>query len=240
MVSTLSSQPKLIQLKGNFTTRIYFENDDFLLADKPAGIPVHETKDPNRLDFTRLLANHLQLPELRTINRLDLGTSGLVLLGKNKTKNLELDLLLKEAEKTYVFICEGVPNWKEHRMECFIKDGNKQVNIVRSGGKKAITEFTIFVSEQKNNLSFGTAKILTGRRHQIRVMLSALGFPIVGDQVYGKKENRESRMYLHAFRFSFTDFNGQNHMVKTEIPGDWLKRLPSITNSKFFANEIMI
>lgn len=236
MVSTLSSLPKPIQLKGNFTTRIYFENEDFLLADKPEGIPVHETKDPNRLDFTRLLANHLHLPELRTINRLDLGTSGLVLLGKNKTKNLDLDNLLKEAEKKYIFICEGIPLWKEQRMECFIKDGNKQVNIVRSGGKKAITEFNILESDKKNNISFGLAKILTGRRHQIRVMLSNLGFPILGDQVYGKKESRERRMYLHAFRFSFTDFSGRKHMVETEVPADWMNRMPSITDAKIQSN----
>lgn len=233
----LTSPPKLIPLKGNFTTRVYFECEDFLLADKPEGIPVHETKDPNRMDFTRLLANHLQIPELRTINRLDLGTSGIVFLGKNKTKNLELDQILKEAEKTYLFLCEGIPDWEKHRMECFLKDGNKQVSIVRSGGKKAITEFTILETNPKEKISFGLAKILTGRRHQIRVMLSSLGFPILGDKVYGKKESSEKRMYLHAFRFSFTDLEGQKHMVETELPIAFSKRMPTVTNFNFRETE---
>ncbi|MCW7503625.1 RluA family pseudouridine synthase [Leptospira paudalimensis] len=228
----MNSPPNFILLGNQYTTRILFECEDFLLAEKPEGIPVHETKDPNRLDFTRLLANHLQIPELRTVNRLDLGTSGIVLLGKNKDKNLELDQLLKNAEKTYIFLSDGIPNWKEHRMECFIKDGNKQVSIVRSGGKKAITEFTILESDEKKNISFGLAKILTGRRHQIRVMLSSLGFPVLGDTLYGKKEKGEKRMYLHSFRFSFTDLQGQNHMVETGIPSDWMGRMPSISKSQ--------
>ncbi|WP_108958477.1 RluA family pseudouridine synthase [Leptospira ellinghausenii] len=235
----MNSPPNFIPLGNQYTTRILFECEDFLLAEKPEGIPVHETKDPNRLDFTRLLANHLQIPELRTVNRLDLGTSGIVLLGKNKDKNLELDQLLKSAEKTYIFLCDGIPIKKEYRMECFIKDGNKQVSIVRSGGKKAITEFTILDSDEKMNVSFGLAKILTGRRHQIRVMLSSLGFPVLGDTLYGKKEKGEKRMYLHAYRFSFTDLQGQNHMVETGLPSDWIVRMPSISKSQIpSANQI--
>lgn len=232
MVFGLNFLPNVIPLGNHYSTRILFDCEDFLLAEKPEGIPVHETKDPNRLDFTRLLANQLKIPELRTVNRLDLGTSGIVLLGKNKDKNLELDQLLKNAEKTYIFLCDGIPNWKEYLMECFIKDGNKQVSLVRSGGKKAITEFTILGSDEKMNVSFGLANILTGRRHQIRVMLSSLGFPVLGDTLYGKKESREKRMYLHAFRFSFTDLQGQNHMVDTGVPSDWFVRMPSISKSQ--------
>lgn len=233
MVFGLNFPRRTIRLKGNWTTQIFYECDDFLLAEKPEGIPVHETKDPSRMDFTRLLSNHLQIPELRTVNRLDLGTSGIVLLGKNKNKNVELDLLLKEAEKTYIFLCDGIPSWREHRMECFLKEGNKQVNLVRSGGKKAITEFSILHSDPNESISFGFAKILTGRRHQIRVMLSSLGFPILGDTVYGKKEKTETRMYLHSFRFYFTDFLGQKQMVQTDLPRDWIGRMPSISNFPF-------
>lgn len=226
----LNSPRRIIRLKGNRTTRILYECEDFLLAEKPEGIPVHETKDPNRIDFTRLLANHLHIPNLRTVNRLDLGTSGIVLLGKNQNKNSELDNLLKEAEKTYLFICEGIPEWNEYRMECFLKEGNKEVNVVRSGGKKAITEFSILQTDKKENICLGLAKILTGRRHQIRVMLSTLGFPILGDSLYGKQENQESRMYLHSFRFYFTDLLGEKQMVQTDVPIEWKSRMPSISN----------
>ncbi|MGV3667615.1 MAG: RluA family pseudouridine synthase [Leptospira bouyouniensis] len=226
----MNSPRRIIRLKGNRTTRILYECEDFLLAEKPEGIPVHETKDPNRIDFTRLLANHLHIPNLRTVNRLDLGTSGIVLLGKNQNKNSELDNLLKEAEKTYLFICEGIPEWNEYRMECFLKEGNKEVNVVRSGGKKAITEFSILQTDKKENICLGLAKILTGRRHQIRVMLSTLGFPILGDSLYGKQENQESRMYLHSFRFYFTDLLGEKQMVQTDVPIEWKSRMPSISN----------
>ncbi|TGK52010.1 RNA pseudouridine synthase [Leptospira kanakyensis] len=218
---------KKIQITANLTTNILFECDEFLLAEKPAGIPVHETKDPNRLDFTRLLATKLGFPELRTANRLDLGTSGIVLLGKTIDKNKEIDALLKNSEKEYIFLCHGIPEWKEKRFECFIKDGNKEVKIVRSGGKKAITEFRILSTHTKENISFGMAKILTGRRHQIRVMLRELGFPVLGDPVYSltSETKKEKRMYLHSFRLCFTDFQGEKQWVETEIPEEFLARV---------------
>lgn len=227
MVFGLNSPLKQIPIGFGFTTNILFECDEFLLAEKPAGIPVHETKDPNRLDFTRSLATKLGLTELRTANRLDLGTSGIVLLGKLQSKNKEIDSLLKEAEKEYIFLCFGIPDWKEKRFECFLKDGNKEVKVVRSGGKKAITEFRILSNHPKENISFGIAKILTGRRHQIRVMLRELGFPVLGDPVYSlsNQSKKEERMYLHSFRLCFTDFQGKKQWVETEIPLEFSNRM---------------
>lgn len=227
MVFGLKSPLKQIPIGFGLTTNILFECDEFLLAEKPAGIPIHETKDPNRLDFTRSLATKLGLTELRTANRLDLGTSGIVLLGKIQSKNKEIDSLLKEAEKEYIFLCQGIPDWKEKRFECFLKDGNKEVKVVRSGGKKAITEFRILLNHPKENISFGMAKILTGRRHQIRVMLRELGFPVLGDPVYSlaNQSKKEQRMYLHSFRLCFTDFQGKKQWVETEIPLEFSNRM---------------
>lgn len=231
----MKSPRRQIRLKGGFTTNILYECDEFLLAEKPEGLPIHETKDPNRKDFTRLLAGYLNLPELRTANRLDLGTSGIVLLGKSSDKNKEIDSLLGEADKEYIFLCTGIPDWKEKRFECFLRDGNKEVGIVRSGGKKAITEFRILSHHPKENLSFGMAKILTGRRHQIRVMLRELGHPVLGDPVYVASEptTKENRMYLHSFRLCFTDFQGEKQWVETEIPSEFSARVGqvlSVTN----------
>lgn len=227
MVFGLKSPLRQIRLKGGFTTKILFECEEFLIAEKPEGLPVHETKDPNRKDFTRLLASYLHLQDLRTVNRLDLGTSGIVLLGKTQTKNKEIDSLLKEAEKEYIFLCNGIPDWKEKRFECFIRDGNKEVQIVRSGGKKAITEFRILSHFPEEGLTFGMAKILTGRRHQIRVMLKELGFPILGDPVYSDSQSgkKETRMYLHSFRLCFTDLQGKKQWVETEIPLEFSNRV---------------
>ncbi|MCW7459278.1 RluA family pseudouridine synthase [Leptospira bandrabouensis] len=223
----MKSPLRQIRLKGGFTTKILFECEEFLIAEKPEGLPVHETKDPNRKDFTRLLASYLHLEDLRTVNRLDLGTSGIVLLGKTQTKNKEIDSLLKEAEKEYIFLCNGIPDWKEKRFECFIRDGNKEVQIVRSGGKKAITEFRILSHFPEEGLTFGMAKILTGRRHQIRVMLKELGFPILGDPVYSDSQSgkKETRMYLHSFRLCFTDLQGKKQWVETEIPLEFSNRV---------------
>ncbi|TGL45924.1 RluA family pseudouridine synthase [Leptospira perdikensis] len=231
----MKSPRRQIRLKGGFTTNILYECEEFLLAEKPEGLPVHETKDPNRNDFTRLLAAYLNLPELRTANRLDLGTSGIVLLGKTADKNKEIDSLLKDADKEYIFLCSGIPDWKEKNYECFLRDGNKEVQIVRSGGKKAITEFRILSVYPKENLSFGMAKIVTGRRHQIRVMLRELGHPILGDTVYSNVPTKEVRMFLHSFRLCFTDLQGEKQWVETEIPSAFSTRVGtkiSVTNEQ--------
>ncbi|MDF3819221.1 RNA pseudouridine synthase [Leptospira sp. 96542] len=219
---------KKIILEGNFESEILLETDSYLFATKPAGIPVHETKDTNRPDFTRLLTKYLGEKELRTINRLDLGTSGIVFFGKSGADNTELDLILKSATKEYLFLCLGIPEWTSKREECFIKDGNKKVSIVRSGGKKAISEFKILATNSDLNISLGMARIFTGRRHQIRIMLSSLGFPILGDAVYGvdlQIPQKENRMYLHAYRFGFTVTPGEKIIVETSIPKDFQKRM---------------
>lgn len=221
MVFGLNSLSEEITLEGGFKTKILFQKDTFLFASKPVGLPVHETKDTNRPDFTRLLSNYLEIPVLRCVNRLDLGTSGIVLFGKQNSNNETLDLLLKNAQKSYIFLAKGNPKWKETRFECFLKDGNKKVQIVRSGGKKAITDF--FVLEKYNSFFKGKAVLVTGRRHQIRVSLSDLGTPIIGDSVYGEIPKKEKRMYLHAFEFSF-EYEGETIQVIDQVPYEFQSR----------------
>ena len=78
---------------------ILYRDKTLLIANKPAGIPVHETKDPKRENFTSLLQKELGLSYLRTANRLDLETSGLVVFGLKEEANKEIDEILKNADK---------------------------------------------------------------------------------------------------------------------------------------------
>jgi len=208
---------------------ILYEDEMLILADKPAGIPVHETKDPKRMDFTRYLQEKLGYSELRTINRLDLGTSGIIALGKNPEKNKEIDAIFKTAEKEYLLIGKGLPDWSENRFECFIKDGNKRVSLVRSGGKKAITIFNVLKTDKKQNLFLAKAKLLTGRRHQIRVSIASLGFPILGDVLYGEGNPKIQRMYLHSYHLKVLKNDGSEIDVKCSPPPDFLNLFPQLT-----------
>ncbi|BDA79331.1 hypothetical protein LPTSP3_g22610 [Leptospira kobayashii] len=212
-----------VELGFGFQTEVLWEDDSLLIADKPSGIPVHETKDTNRPDFTRLLQKALGLKQLRTVNRLDFGTSGIVLLGKENSDNVHLDELLKTSDKEYIFISHGIPDWKEKRTESFLKEGKMRMMTVRSGGKKAITEFKVLGILQKEKLFLGSAKLITGRRHQIRIHISEEGFPILGDEVYGDaKKGNPKRMFLHSWKFQFEDAPDHKTGVRSSVPKEFL------------------
>ena len=203
-------------------SEILYRDKWILIANKPAGIPVHETKDPKRGNFTTSLQKELNLDYIRTVNRLDLDTSGIVIFGLDETKNIEIDNLLKNSEKYYITIVKGktIPSFK---VESFLKDGNKKVTTVRSGGKKAITEFKNLYYDEKENYSILQAKLITGRRHQIRIHLHENGNSILGEKIYTDNPIAILRCLLHAFRIDFTNLNGEKISIRTSIPEDFKK-----------------
>lgn len=207
-------------------TQILYRDETILIANKPAGIPVHETKDPKRENFTGNLQKELGLSYLRTANRLDLETSGIVVFGLKEEANKEVDELLKEADKYYLAVVEG-NSPDEFKIESFLKDGNKRVTTVRSGGKKAITECKTIYRDAKKGYSVVYARLVTGRRHQIRIHLFEKGFPILGDKVYtNRKSPLASRSLLHAYELHFTNTKGESLVVKASIPKEFNTYLP--------------
>ncbi|MCB1158554.1 MAG: RNA pseudouridine synthase [Leptospiraceae bacterium] len=210
--------------------------DEFLLfASKPPGIPVHETKDPNRNNFTSYLQKKYHIPYIRTLNRLDLDTSGIVAFGLSESLNREYDEILKKAEKEYILIVEGLVKEKQFRIESFLKDGNRRVKTVFSGGKKAITEFELLYSDSKKNYSVLRAKLITGRRHQIRIHIFEKGHPILGDRVYtgNTSAGKAYRQLLHAYQLKFKDLQEQVHKVIAPIPEDMISYTNHIEFEKF-------
>jgi 23S rRNA pseudouridine1911/1915/1917 synthase len=173
---------------------ILYQDDFILIANKPSGIPIHETKDPKRIDFTRMVQSSLGLSSIRTANRLDLLTTGIVVFGLDPTRNSEIDDLLNASNKYYLALVHGFLKIEQFRIETFLKDGNRKVQTVRSGGKKAITEFKVIAKDKNLNLTLVEAKLITGRRHQIRIHLAEYGFPIVGDPVYNLTNDSKSNL----------------------------------------------
>ncbi|MBM9577830.1 RNA pseudouridine synthase [Leptospira sp. 201903070] len=233
--------------KEHSNFRIFYQSDSFLFAEKPAGIPVHATKDSKRENFSDLLQKELGLPFLRTVNRLDLDTSGLVFFCKDPEKNKEADKILKTSVKIYLCIATGIVPEDRFTETCYLKDGNKRVKKVFSGGDKAVTEFVVLKRNSKENYSVLLAKLQTGRRHQIRFHLSEKGFPIVGDHVYGfsdksllgdqkqkSKTNgnpfpRAKRSLLHATGVSFFEKEGIEEKILCPPPQDFQKFLEGIS-----------
>lgn len=177
---------------------ILYEDDDILAVNKPHGIPTH----PSHGHFEDTLANGLAFlfeqrhthMIFRAINRLDRGTSGVVLTAKNSLAADKLSKLMKSGKirKKYIAVVNGMPPEKFGIIDNPIRRVSDSVitrevcEVGTLDSKPAITEYTLIKSYKYCSLV--EARPLTGRTHQIRVHLSYLGCPIAGDWLYGTAE----------------------------------------------------
>ncbi len=202
----------------DITLSIVFEDDDIIVINKAAGMVVH----PAPGHFTGTLVNALlhYLPNLSGIggvarpgivHRLDQDTSGLIVVAKSQAA---MDGLVKafsshkDIEKTYIAVCHGEPQTLAGRIENLIgrhSVDRKRMAVVERNGKRAITNWKRLEGGAKG-LSIIECQIETGRTHQIRVHLSSIGCPIIGDKTYGKSALDKkltpipARQMLHAYR----------------------------------------
>ena len=138
--------------------------------------------------------------KVRFINRLDRDTSGIVLACKNSFAQDKISSEFRDkVEKKYLAICQGIFEDKEGIIDAPIatsEDGiRREVNYVI--GKKSITSYKVL--SEYDNMSLVILTLHTGRTHQIRVHLSHLGHPIIGDSLYGEKSDLISRQALHSY-----------------------------------------
>ncbi|MFZ4713308.1 MAG: pseudouridine synthase [Bacteriovoracaceae bacterium] len=203
---------------------ILFENDYYLIVNKPSGLPVHATLDKNRDNLYDQLKK-IYRKELFLIHRLDSDTSGVVLFSKTPEANKHLDEKFKnrEMDKCYLAIVTGRVPQNEGLMEdFFIKkrvNGIEKMLKVERGGDKAITTFQVV--ERRGTYTLLKLMIKTGRMHQIRAQLSIRGMPIFGDRFYGV-EFKGERLRLHAQSISFFDpFTGRDVIAIAPLPRDF-------------------
>jgi len=199
---------------------ILYEDDYFLVVDKPAGIVVHPTY--KNLDGTLLDA----LPQgSRIVTRLDKGTSGVVVVAKSAEMHARLQEALAEpdAEKIYFAVVHGVADERGVISEPLASDPqDRRRRIVAPYGAASVTEFErLAIADQ---MSLLRCRLRTGRRHQIRVHLATRGWPIVGDAVYGQPLSGFERIALHASRVRFTH-PATGHPVEIMSPAEELTHL---------------
>lgn len=187
---------------------ILFEDKWLLIVNKPAGLPTQSTVDKSRKNLYDILRSDGRWPYLGLHHRLDVPTSGVVLLTKDKgiNKSISEDFKNRIIKKTYNCLVVGKPAWTERQVENHLKQikgrgGKALMQAVLSGGDFASTSFRVL--ETLNNGALIEALPHTGRMHQIRVHLQGIKFPIFGDALYGKIDSRVSRLMLHACRLDF-------------------------------------
>ena len=188
---------------------IIFEDKWFLIINKPAGIAIH----PSILHYSDSLCNGVRFyfdsiglkKKIRPVNRLDLNTSGLVIFAKCEYIQECLISQMKENifKKEYLCFCEGI--FKEKFGTINLPIGRKENSIIErcidENGQTSITHYEVL--KEFNNYSFIKCVLETGRTHQIRVHMSAIGHSLIGDSLYGSISDLISRQALHCFKLYF-------------------------------------
>jgi 23S rRNA pseudouridine955/2504/2580 synthase len=200
---------------------ILFEDDAFIVLNKPQGIAVHGGSGVNFGVIELLRQSRPNAKFLELVHRIDKDTSGALLIAKKRLAlvGIHKQMRDKSMHKKYEVIVHGVWNKKQLIVDLNLLkrsdiDGQNKVSVVDDSNssinaKKSRSVF--FLKKKFKSFTFLEVKLITGRTHQIRVHLSHLGFPIVGDQKYGDFElNKKlrkvglTRMFLHASEVAFT------------------------------------
>jgi 23S rRNA pseudouridine1911/1915/1917 synthase len=210
---------------------VVYQDADIIVVDKPAGLTVHPA--PGQPSGTLVNALLAAVPDLRGIagtlrpgivHRLDKDTSGLIVVAKNDRAMRALQSQLKErrVHKTYVALVEGVPAPREGVIEAPLgrHPKNRKKQAVVAGGREALTRYRMR-EVLAGGYSLLEVEPVTGRTHQIRVHLAAIGHPIVGDALYGRRSAIIGRQFLHAARLGFAmPLGGREVEFESPLPAD--------------------
>ena len=229
--------PKIIK-PNPIKLNIIYEDDDIIVVNKPSGMVTHPgnaTKDDTLVHALLAHCNgslsSVGLP-LRPgiVHRLDKYTSGIIVSAKTDLAHQKLVNYFSEREvkKYYKALIMGVPELEFGIIKNQIGRHvvNRKKMAINNKGKEAHTEWKI-LDKYRSIASLVQCRIYTGRTHQIRVHMSNMGFPIIGDKVYGFKESKfkeikVNRTYLHANRMEITHPISLKKMIfDCALPGDF-------------------
>jgi len=227
--------------------QIYFEDSDFAVIEKPAGFVVHPGSRTRTGTIANALVFHFQnLSDVAgegrpgIVHRLDKKTSGLLIVAKNNVSHARLSTAFQDRkiQKTYLALVHGKPRRETATIELTVGRHPTIRTKMAAGqarGRTAYTEYKVL--KYFRGFSLLEVKIRTGRTHQIRVHLSAIGHPVVGDDVYGERSQREfvrkfghfDRYFLHAAALRFDHpATGQPLEFHSPLPPELQKLLDSI------------
>lgn len=191
--------------KEKYQDMIFYEDNNYLLINKPSGITVHKGTS-NDYGLAEVFKQIMKNDNINFANRIDKDTKGLVLGAKNPKTLRELTEKIRNNElvKKYIVIVHGNIEKKNFEIENFLETQENRVII--SDGEKGKYSKTVFkkIKNLDNDYTILEAELLTGRKHQIRVHLSSMGTPILGDKKYGIRDKCKELMLI-AYYLKFDD-----------------------------------
>ena len=215
---------------------IVYEDDDVLIINKPKGLVVHPgSGHQDDTLVNALIYNKIKLSTMNGVNRvgivhrIDKDTSGLLLICKNDFAHNEIAKQLKDhtMHREYIALVDGnIENDFGKVIGPIGRDKNNRLKmcIDKINGKEAITHFKVVNRYKKYTLI--ECQLETGRTHQIRVHMSSIGFPIVGDQIYGGSNYiYQNGQLLHAFKLSFIHPTKKEELTFTIDLPDYFKEV---------------
>lgn len=210
---------------------IIYEDEDLLVLNKPAGMPIH----PSLNNYTNSIANALAYyfqsqgkPFIfRCCNRLDRDTSGLTIVSKHLVSGSILSDMTKyrEVHREYLAIARGSVTPSEGTIQAPL--GRKEGTIIErtvdwEHGEDAVTHYKVV--KEANGHSLVSLRLETGRTHQIRIHMKYLGYPLIGDYLYNPDMEYMTRQALHSHHMEFTHpITGEHMSFTAPLPEDMVR-----------------
>lgn len=205
----------------NYKIDVLYEDEDLLIVNKPATLPMHPSHNHQGDTLANAVAWYLKnknkISTFRAIGRLDKGTSGIVICALNSYVAHKLSGNFKKEYKAIIngtLVGEGTIDIPIYR-----PDPNKTYRAAGDVGDKAVTHWKVI--ESKDNMTLLNIKLDTGRTHQIRVHFSHIGYPLVGDRMYGKEHENIERQALHCYKVEFVHpVSNKDMCIEADLPTD--------------------
>ncbi|ABR54246.1 pseudouridine synthase, RluA family [Methanococcus vannielii SB] len=205
---------------------VIYEDEYVMIIDKPKNMVVHETKNVVSGTLSNAISNRQKVNnqnyKIRFVNRLDMDTTGILIVAKNPYSHYLISKQMDEGifEKKYICVVNGHLRLKSGIISNPLdlgEDGIKRE--LKNTGKESKTKYTVI--EELKNASLLEIELFTGKTHQIRVHLSSIGNFIIGDELYGEKSDLIDRQALHSSSLKFIHpITKENMHFKSEIPKD--------------------